>query len=362
MEVKNLRKAYLILEDGSIFSGFGFGAEKTVSGEVVFNTGMVGYTEAITDPSYKGQILCQTYPMIGNYGVSPEDFESDNIKIEGYIVREVCEKPNHWKNNITLYEFLMKNDVPGIYGIDTRMLTKKLRSKGVMLGILTNFEDKEILMKKLSKIEDPNKRDLVREVTINKPIIYDGCEKTIVVIDCGVKLSIIKSLIKRKSNVIRVPAFFTADEIMRFNPDGIIISNGPGDPKKIEYVINSVRDLTEYKIPIMGICLGNQIIALAFGGDTYKLKFGHRGQNHPCMDLRTKKCYITTQNHGFTINSKSLNELEISFVNLNDMTIEGVQHKKFPIFGVQFHPEGAPGPYDTEFLFDKFMKMIVYAK
>ncbi|MBI2075641.1 MAG: glutamine-hydrolyzing carbamoyl-phosphate synthase small subunit [Candidatus Aenigmarchaeota archaeon] len=344
----------LVLEDGTVFYGKPFGASKAVSGEVVFNTGMVGYTEAITDPSYKGQILCQTYPLIGNYGVSEDDFESDSPKIEGYIVSEICKKPNHRTAQKSLDSFLAEHGVPGIAGIDTRALTKKLRMKGVMLGVLSTEDGTA----PETKIPDPNETDLVEKVTISKPIFYENAGKTVVVMDCGVKMNIIRSLLERKLNVIRVPASYAADRIMELKPDGILISNGPGDPKKVDYVIEATRQLIEYKMPVFGICLGIQILALAMGGNTYKLKFGHRGQNHTCMDLKTKRCYITSQNHGYAVDAASLNDCEITFLNVNDKTVEGIEHKSLPVFGVQFHPEAAPGPTDTKFLFDKFVKMM----
>lgn len=346
--------AFLVLEDGTIFEGIDFGAERTVSGEVVFNTGMVGYTESITDASYNGQILCQTYPLIGNYGVCRDDFESDSAKIEAYIVRELCRQPSHAKAGQTLDDFLKESGVPGIAGIDTRMLTKKLRMKGVMLGVLSNILEKDEVTEKARKIEDPNNRDLVREVTIEQPMFYEKNADTVVVIDCGMKYGILRELTSR-FNVARVPASYSAEKIMDFSPKGVVISNGPGDPKKVDYVIDTVRNLMEYRMPIFGICLGNQILALASGGNTYKLKFGHRGQNHPCIG-KDGKCYITSQNHGFAVSD--LVDFNISFVNANDKTVEGIEHEKLPVFGVQFHPEASPGPTDTRFLFDKFAKMI----
>lgn len=349
--------ATLVLEDGSVFVGSPFGSEKTVSGEVVFNTGMVGYTEAVTDPSYKGQILCQTYPLIGNYGINEDDFESDSPKIEGYIVNEICKKPNHRSSQKSLDNFLTEHGVPGIAGIDTRALTKKLRMKGVMLGILST-ENIDATTMQQTKIPDPNETDLVEKVTVTKQIFYENKGKTVVVMDCGVKMNIIRSLLERKLNVIRVPASYTADKILDLQPDGILISNGPGDPKKVDYVIETAKNLMEYKMPVFGICLGIQILALAMGGNTYKLKFGHRGQNHTCMDLKTKRCYITSQNHGFAVDSDSLKDCDITFLNVNDKTVEGIEHKSLPVFAVQFHPESAPGPTDTKFLFDKFVKMM----
>ncbi len=346
-------EVYLILEDGSVFCGSRFGSKKNVCGEVVFNTGMVGYTEAITDPSYKGQILCQTYPLVGNYGINPDDFESDSPKIEGYIVSEACAKPSHRSSKMPLTEFLAEHEIPGIAGIDTRALTKKLRTHGVMLGIISDSEDAP------DKIPDPNETDLVEKVTIGKPVFYENPGKKVVVIDCGVKMNIIRFLLERKLNVVRVPASYTADKIMALNPDGILISNGPGDPKKIDYVIDTAGELIEYKMPVFGICLGIQILSLALNGNTYKLKFGHRGQNHTCMDIRTKRCFITSQNHGYAVDANSLGDCKVTMLNVNDRTVEGMEHRTLPVFGVQFHPEASPGPTDTRFLFDKFTKMMV---
>lgn len=350
--------AALILENGMVFTGQSFGAEKTVTGEVVFNTGMVGYVESITDASYAGQILCQTYPLIGNYGVNSEWYESEKPRIEGYIVHELCEKPSHWASQSSLDDFLQSNGVPGISGIDTRRLTKVIRVQGVMLGILAAGDfDLEALKKR--PIADPNKTDLVAAVTTEKVVLHNQEGKgRVVVIDCGVKNSIIKSLVARNLQVIQVPASCSAGKIMEFAPDGILISNGPGDPKKVDYVIDTVKKLIEYKLPMFGICLGNQIVSLALGLDTYKLKFGHRGQNHPCIDLATKRCYITSQNHGYVVKPEADNDLKASFVNANDKSVEGVEHSTLPVFGVQFHPEAAPGPYDTGFLFDKFARMV----
>ncbi len=353
------KNAFLVLEDGTVFEGISFGAYRDISGEVVFNTGMIGYTEAITDPSYKGQILCQTYPLIGNYGISENDFESDSPKIEGYIIQELCKTPVHWTTKKDLDLLLREHGVPGIYGIDTRDLTKKLRMKGVMLGIISADSDISELKEKAKKIPDPNERDLVAEVTVKKPVEYGARGvKRVVVVDCGVKMNIIRSLVSRNISVTRVPASYSADKIMDLEPDGVLVSNGPGDPKKADYAIESARHLMEYKMPLFGLCLGHQILALAAGGNTYKLKFGHRGQNHSCMDLRTKRCYMTSQNHGFAVNPELPEGMEVTMINVNDKTVEGIEHTKHPAFGVQFHPEAAPGPTETNFLFDKFLAMM----
>ncbi|MCW4001177.1 MAG: glutamine-hydrolyzing carbamoyl-phosphate synthase small subunit [Candidatus Bathyarchaeota archaeon] len=370
---KKSKKAVLLLEDGTSFIGKGFGATGKISGEVVFSTQMVGYPEALTDPSYKGQILTFTYPMVGNYGVPdntqdlglPLYFESDHIQVQGLIIHELCHEPFHWASTRTLDQWLTDEGVPGIYGLDTRKLTKKLRTHGVMLGILQVFGENEepdldALLKNGKSIADPNQTDLVKEVSVKKPVTYsvEG-QKTVVLIDCGVKFSIIRNLLKRGINVVRVPYDTSAADILAYNPNGVFLSNGPGDPKKCVRTIEAIRELSE-KTPLMGICLGAQILALALGGDTYKLKFGHRAQNQPALDLESRRCYITTQNHGYAINMESLKNTPLMpwFVNPNDKTAEGVHHRSKPVFAVQWHPEASPGPYDTELLFDKFVKSL----
>ncbi len=368
-------RAVLILEDGSIFQGIGFGAVTETTGEVVFSTSMVGYPESLTDPSYYGQILTLTYPLIGNYGVPSYDerifdvpvyFESIGIKVRGLVIQELCDVPSHYLSTRTLDEWLRSEGVPGIFGVDTRRLTKKLREKGVMLGILKVYREGEEpnlddLLRRSRSIPDPNVEDLVEKVTIKEPIHYRlNGKKRVVLIDCGVKCGILRSLFKLKVDVVRVPYNFSADEILEYHPNGIIISNGPGDPKRCSDTIETVRELAYENMPMMGICLGNQILALAFGGDTYKLKYGHRSQNQPAYDLETGRCYITTQNHGYAVNPDSLKKtgLKIWFINANDKTVEGVRHLEKPAFAVQWHPEASPGPYDTEFLFQNFLEML----
>jgi carbamoyl-phosphate synthase small subunit len=370
MSDKN-KTAILLLKDGTSFIGKGFGATGKISGETVFSTSMVGYTETLTDPSYKGQILALTYPMIGNYGVPspildlglPRCFESDRIQARGLVIHELCYEPYHWASTRTLDKWLTDEGIPGIYGIDTRRLTKKLRTHGVMLGILQVFNenqkpDIDALLKECDNIHDPNQTDLVKEVSTKEPCRYNVNGKlTVVLIDCGVKFSIIRCLLTRGINVIRVPYDTSANEILTYNPDGILVSNGPGDPKRNTKTIETVRVLAEI-LPLMGICLGTQILALAFGADTYKLKFGHRSQNQPALDLNSSSCYITTQNHNYAINMETLKQTQLEpwFINPNDKTIEGIRHKTKPVFAVQWHPEASPGPYDTDMLFDKFKK------
>ncbi len=365
------KKAALVLEDGSIFLGKGFGASRKLTGEVVFSTSMVGYPEALTDPSYRGQILSLTYPLVGNYGVPPYDlnlglpmcFESDRIQTQGLVIHELCEAPYHWASTRTLDKWLADENIPGISGVDTRRLTKKLRTHGVMLGIIQVCEegqdlDLDNLLKEAQNIPDPNATDLVKEVSVKEPINYKGDgTQTVALIDCGVKNSIIRNLLRRGLNVVRVPYNASVDEILSYNPDGIFLSNGPGDPKKCGKTVEVAKELVE-RLPVMGICLGAQILGLSQGGDTYKLKFGHRSQNQPALDLKTNRCYITTQNHGYAVDIDcfSKTQLECWFVNANDKTVEGMRHRTKPVFAVQWHPEASPGPYDTEFLFDMLVK------
>ncbi len=355
-------KAKLVLQDGTIFHGKSFGADRSVPGEVVFNTGMVGYPESLTDPSYKGQILVLTYPLIGNYGIPksgkdehgiPLNFESEKIQAEGLVVADYSFDYSHYTAAKSLAEWLKEEGKPAIFGIDTRQLTKKLREKGVMLGKIV-IGDSDV------EFNDPNLRNLSAEVCTNRKITYNQSGKPrIVLIDCGVKLNIIRSLISRGCCVIRVPwdYDFLADKKLDF--DGIVVSNGPGDPKMCTTTIKNVAAAMKKEIPTFGICLGNQILALAAGGDTYKLKYGHRSQNQPCINTETKRCYITTQNHGFAVNMKTMPEgWEELFVNANDGTNEGLRHKNKPFMSCQAHPEASPGPLDIGFLFDDFMKVI----
>ena len=368
-------KAVLVLEDGTFFIGCGFGSVKEVSGEVVFSTSMVGYPESLTDPSYHGQILTLTYPLIGNYGVPsyeekflgvPIHFESIGIKVRGLVIQELCMEPSHWTSKRSLDEWLRDEDIPGIWGIDTRRLTKRLRERGVMLGILKVYEegeepDVDRLLRRVKDVPDPNETDLVKEVTVEEPIFYelDG-KRRIVLIDCGVKGGILRNLLRRKVDVVRVPYDFSCDEILEYKPDGVLVSNGPGDPKRCTATIETVREIVEEGIPTMGICLGTQILALALGGNTYKLKYGHRSQNQPAYDLETGRCYITTQNHGYAVKSASLEgtDLKVWFINANDKTVEGLKYKDGVSFALQWHPEASPGPYDTEFLFDEFLRRV----
>jgi carbamoyl-phosphate synthase small subunit len=379
----------LILEDGTVFNGFHLGARLNTSGEIVFNTGMVGYPESMTDPSYFGEILCFTYPLIGNYGIPDDEtdefglhknFESGKIHVKGIIISDYSKNYSHWSSAKSLDSWMKENNVPGIYGIDTRELTKKLRTKGTMLGKIIIEED--------IPFYDPNKENLVSKVSIKEPILYEPRlynkkdydknnkdTKKVLLIDCGCKNNIIKNLLKRDVAVIRVPWDYNFHDFSakatkgskkwnydeRYDYDGILISNGPGDPKTCIATIKNIKKEIEKDKPkpIFGICLGNQILALAGGGNTYKLKFGHRSQNQPCIETETKRCYITSQNHGYAVDIKTLkNEWKEWFINANDGTNEGIKHKTKPFISVQFHPEATAGPTDTNQLFDKFLEML----
>jgi carbamoyl-phosphate synthase small subunit len=351
----------LVLEDGTTVKGAAFGAEKTVFGELVFNTSMTGYCEALTDPSYKGQILMMTYPLIGNYGVDPSTFESDRIQPLGYVVRERCEVPSHPRSKMTLDEFLKEYDLPGIEGIDTRRLTTKVRVHGTMKAALTteDWDEKELLMK-VKSMESPEKSNLVGLVTCGENIRHLGVNDRyrVVVIDCGVKGSIIRRM-TQFCEVIQVPYDRSPEEISELKPNGILISNGPGDPSHPEVMDNTARTVRTLsgEYPMLGICLGHQVMSLAFGGATYKMKFGHRGSNQPVKNLVENRVRITSQNHGFAVGDVP-SELEVTELNVNDSTIEGMKHKELPIFSVQYHPEASPGPHDTRGLFKRFFSML----
>ncbi len=352
------RKAKLILSDGSCFEGFHFGASHSVPGEVVFNTGMTGYPETLTDPSYSGQILVLTYPLIGNYGVPaqardpktnlPLYFESDKIHIRALIIADYSTKYHHWNAQKSLDAWLKEQHIPAIYGIDTRALTKKLREKGVMLG--------KVVVDKDCAFEDPNTKNLVSEVSCKGVQTYGSAKTKIALIDCGVKNNISRELIKRNLTVIRVPWDYDATSL---DVSGIFLSNGPGDPTQCTKTIEYLRKAMKKKIPIFGICLGNQLLALAAGAKTYKLRYGHRSQNQPCLEVGTKHCVITSQNHGFAVDEKTLpSGWQSWFVNANDHTNEGIIHKSGLWKSIQFHPEATAGPVDTNYLFDTFVKML----
>ena len=347
----------LILSDGTVFLGQSFGADEPTSGEVVFNTGMVGYTESLTDPSYFGQILSLTFPLVGNYGVPKKEFwESKKIQIKGLIVQNYINNPSHFESEKTLSEWLKEEGIPALYGIDTRALTIKLREHGVMLGKM------EVGGKQIDKTYDPNLENVLPYVSVKQVETYGppsgGGKKNIVLIDCGEKENIIRSLVKRGVKVTVVPWDFNPLK-QKLNFDGVLVSNGPGDPKKADKTIQTVKVLLKSGIPTFGICLGSQILCLAAGGNTYKLKFGHRGQNQPVLEKFNNRAIITSQNHGFAVDMKTLSsDWQEWFVNLNDGTNEGIRHKKKPFLAVQFHPEANPGPVDAGYLFDEFLSYL----
>lgn len=351
-------KAILALEDGTIFEGENFGIEGEVIGEIVFNTGMTGYQEVLTDPSNYGQIVTMTYPLIGNYGINIDDIESDKPWLKGFIVRELCNNPSNWRCVETLDQYLKRNNIIGIQGIDTRQLTRILRDKGTMKGIISTdpkfkFEDKidEI---KAYVLENP-----VKCVTTKEVVHYKGEGPRVALIDLGIKQNIVRTLLNRGCEVYVFPAHTKAEDIMAMNPDGILLSNGPGNPKDCDETISTVRELMGKK-PMFAICLGHLVAALANNADTEKLEYGHRGSNHPVKDLEKDLTYITSQNHGYIIVESSLdkNRIEVSHRNMNDGTIEGLRYKDMPLFTVQFHPEASPGPKDTAYLFDEFIEMM----
>jgi len=347
--------AKLILKDGTILEGILFGKHKSVAGEVVFNTGMVGYPETLTDPSYTGQILVMTYPLVGNYGIPPmkdgddvpEFFESDKIQIQALIVSEESEAYSHWSASESLDQWLKRYDVPGLYGIDTRMLTKILREHGTMLGKIEIGNEKV-------KYYDPDLDNLIAKVTPQKIVEYGKGKKRILLIDCGCKKSILTNLIDRKVSVLRVPYDY---DVSKEDYDGVVLSNGPGNPVVYKQLVNTAKILIQKHVPTLGICMGHQILALAAGAKTFKLKYGHRSQNQPVQEVGSNKCYVTSQNHSFAVNTKTLPRgWEPWFENLNDYSNEGMKHEKLPFRSVQFHPEAAPGPVDTSFIFDEFLK------
>ena len=375
--MKSKQKAILALEDGAIFEGwsFGFSGEKT--GEVVFNTSMTGYQEILTDPSYKGQIVTMTYPLIGNYGITQEDVESRGPKVEGFIVKENSLIFSNWRGVSSLSDYLANHRIMGVEGMDTRAITRHIRLAGAMKAILSTEDfDRDRLIEKAKTSPGLLGRDLVKEVTCEKSLPWTSGNEPqflsqpsppstfrfrpkVVALDYGVKYNILRSLCDWNCEVTVLPASSSAETILSCHPDGILLSNGPGDPEGIPYAIETLRQLIGKK-PIFGICLGHQLLGLALGGKTFKLKFGHRGANQPVKDLKTGKVMITSQNHGFCVDPNSLNptEVELTQINLNDQTVEGMRHKRFPIFSVQYHPEASPGPHDTQDLFAEFVKMM----
>jgi len=370
------KKAVLVLSDGTSYSGLGIGAVSARTGELVFTTQMTGYQEALTDPSYAGQILLMTYPLIGNYGLNKEWVESDKVHVEGFCVRQDYGAPHHVKAPLNLDKYLLDNGVGGIKGLDTRALTRKIRQYGVMSAAIEVFEEKDTEVNKAdiaelaekAKTTDYSQLDFVEKVSTGKmyamkpgnieSIDAPASGKKVALIDCGVKGNIIRELNKRDCEVLVFPAFTKAEEIETFGVDGIVVSNGPGDPARLGSIVDQVKILIK-DYPLMGICLGHQILGWAAGSKTYKLKFGHRGGNHPVLDKQMGRVAVTTQNHGFAVDEKRLGpDWEVSHINLNDQTNEGIGHKSLPVFGVQYHPEAHPGPRDSMYLFDKFIKTL----
>lgn len=372
-------KAILALEDGSVFEGRSFTGHGEVSAEVVFNTSMSGYQEILTDPSYCGQMVTMTYPLIGNYGINDEDVESERVQVAALLVKEYQEFPSNWRSQRTLREYLEASNVMGVEGIDTRALTRHIRLQGAMKGVLSTVDlDTDSLVEKARGAPDMVGRNLVKEVTCKSPFMWQEGQRMpidgdlslfewpkrpgmfrVVAVDYGVKYNILRLLEKRGCSLLVVPADITSETIDSLNPDGLFLSNGPGDPAAVTYAVDTIREQLG-KRPTFGICLGHQLIGLALGGRTFKLKFGHRGANQPVKDLATGKVEITSQNHGFCVDMDSLAnaDIELSHVNLNDNTLEGLIHKKIPLFSVQYHPEASPGPHDASYLFDRFVGMM----
>lgn len=351
-------KAFLILEDGTVFEGTGIGSTKEIISEIVFNTSMTGYLEVLTDPSYAGQAVVMTYPLIGNYGITP-DMESEKPWPDGFIVRELSRMPSNFRCQGTIQDFLIKHDIPGVAGIDTRTLTKILREKGTMNGMITTNENYD-LDEILPKLKEYTTGDVVFRVTRSERKVLPGKGKKVALMDFGAKNNIAKSLNQRGCEVTIYPAETSAEEILKAEPDGIMLSNGPGDPKECGNIIKEIKKLYDSDVPIFAICLGHQLMALATGADTHKMKYGHRGGNHPVKDLETGRVYISSQNHGYVVDVDNLDPAIAvpAFVNVNDGTNEGLKYTGKNIFTVQFHPEACPGPQDSGYLFDRFISMM----
>lgn len=372
----NPQPALLVLADGSVFRGWSFGAAGTVVGEIVFNTGMTGYQEVLTDPSYRGQIVTFTYPELGNTGINDEDEESAAPQVNGAIAKNICERPSNWRSTTSLPDYLKQHNIPGIYGIDTRQLTRKLRTVGAMNGAISSeILDPEQLRQQLDLMPSMEGLNLVKEVTTAD--VYEWTEPTnshwefasahhsqpqaaltVVAIDFGIKRNILRRLVSYGCRVIVVPVDTPPEEILNYQPDGIFLSNGPGDPAAVEAAPELVKALLDSQVPTFGICMGHQILGLSMGAKTFKLKFGHRGLNQPCG--LTRKVEITSQNHGFAIDADTIppTDVEVTHFNLNDRTVAGLQHKTLPVFSVQYHPEASPGPHDADYLFEKFVTLM----
>ncbi len=345
--------AKIILEDGTLFEGKSFGAEGTVIGELVFNTGMTGYQEILTDPSYAGQIVTMTYPLIGNYGINPWDFESEKIQVSGYIVKEYCDTPNHFQSQKTINDYLKENNILGVCGIDTRMLTNKIRTKGAMKCMITTEEVTQELLNQLEEYIFP--QDIVAQVSCKTAVHYKGDGVKVGLIDLGLKKGIVEQLAYLGCDVTVLPHDTTSEKVKEIGVEILFLSNGPGDPKDATQAIQTTKELLG-QIPVWGICLGHQILALALGADTYKLKFGHRGANHPVIELETGKVYMSSQNHGYAVKEESITEgMAVTYLNVNDETIEGISNETFKAVSVQFHPEEGPGPEDAHYIFKKWL-------
>lgn len=358
-----MTQAHLVLADGTTYTGTAFGAVGTTVGEVVFNTGMTGYQEVLTDPSYAGQLVALTYPIVGNYGVTPDDFESKRVQVAGFIVREVAETPSNWRSEGTLDGFLKEHGVVGIAGLDTRALTQRLRSAGVMMGALSSERSPDELKQALAEAPAYEAIDYTQRVTTDAPYVWPSAtgetKYRIAMLDFGLKYNILRSLASLGCEVTVFPAHTPSAEILATNPDGIFLSPGPGDPSLLGDIVQNVRMLSHAK-PTMGICMGNQLLGCAFGGRTFKLPFGHRGANHPVKDLETGRVVITSQNHGYALAADGFDDpgVEVWQINLNDGTVEGLRHKTLPVFSIQYHPEASPGPMDSQGYFARFLRMI----
>jgi carbamoyl-phosphate synthase small subunit len=353
--------ALLVLEDGASFVGKPLGAAGRTHGEVVFSTAMTGYQEMLTDPSYAGQILTLTYPLAGNYGINGEDVESKRIQVRGLVVREACDLPSHWRSDMTLHEYLASQEIVGISGVDTRALTRRLRRAGVMMGTITVDETAEEALARLRSLPPYGEADYARQVTADEPYDWPGeCEsrRHVVVMDTGLKYNILRLLRQRGCRVTAVPCTISGDDLLALGPDGIVFSPGPGDPALLDYAVATVKSLIG-KRPVLGICLGHQLLGRAFGAGTFKLKFGHRGANHPVKDLLSGRVHITAQNHGYALDPDGLRGgLEVSQLHLNDGTVEGLHHRSEPLLSIQYHSEASPGPLDNVYVFDRFLEMI----
>jgi carbamoyl-phosphate synthase small subunit len=361
------KPAHLVLEDGSTYRGYAFGAQTSAHGEVVFATSMTGYQEMLTDPSFAGQIVVPTYPLMGNYGINSRDIESRRVQVSGFVVREHSLRPSHSMSDMTLDAYLQSEGIAGISGVDTRAITRRLRTQGVMMGAIGVDESPEATLARLEEIPAYGDLDFVRQVTTKSAYDWDNplwqkpapeTTRRVLVSDFGLKYNILRMLRSRGCEVIAMPATASAQDIIDRNPDGVMLSPGPGDPELLDYAVETTKGLLG-RLPVFGICLGNQVVGRAVGGGTFKLKFGHRGANHPVKDLQTGLVHITAQNHGYAVDADTLpQEVEVSHINLNDNTVEGLRHKSLPVITIQYHSEASPGPLDNEYMFDRFMEMI----